>query len=1268
MSSRAGSHAGRGFRYQDVVAAYLAIMGFVGKYPYGMVIPEGRDDLELRGSECRALCQVKSRRDHRGPFGAKEIAGFIKKMWESKARSLTDRFLLVIESDVDKRSTSPSNLRDLNSYPSVIAELKARKSLAADASKTQVLVLPNPRVDAAAEIANALGCTQQEAHVYFADLLSIVGSAADANGMRKPADYLGISISDVQQRFDALHPVLTSAVIEEALTTGLCAAVDFLTTNDDQLFYMGVDTQPAHVAAGLVVERPELRAAVLDGLHDRRNVLVHGPSGSGKSAILWDAAYASRHAVRWFQIRRLPPDKLSNLVQLARSRRAALDSPVGFIIDDVGRGHSEAWTELAAEVRRTPGLLLLGSVREEDRYPIVDKGYSRQIRVDNDIALAERIWSELRQRSQTNWQGWKEPWSRSNGHLLEYTHILTQGRRLSETLSEQIAGRLNDISRHDELDVLRVVACTNAAGCSAEIMRLPEVLGKSASTVSMALSRLMNEHLVNGTGDGRIVGLHELRSSEILRLTHEFPPPVLSATAAAAVRVVPTSEIARFLERTLTTHVSCDDAVLGALVQHIQAVPSPSVFAAVIRGLDLAHAHRVVREWLATPEAQAIPKAHRGLAGMLGLTGVDLPEIGQEVLFGSACRRIRELRVLADHNSLVQRYITLLGPIGVRRITDAAEEVRDLIQVLASLVGQVLPEFILDEFSLLNPPMQNADFDDLVELLRVARALNRTVANDWVSRAGQEVLFQRFVGNVSWVSTPSLAPCEEGMEARANVWCVTAAMTANANDEVVRVCEILLAVAPSADVVASVALGGDGQVQMMTAEYPLVRKRIQRDNLPGQAVVSRNRGWILALNTQLATDSSTAYLSQCLEHLRVVNRNLKVLVDSVLRGSPDAEALVALGRVHEASRTLVPPPEIQVHGKESTRLANLQALLFNCSADVIHRFIQLPEDAAAYIGWVGDLMGLVKNVEAEELWELFTPEPPKELGELFRILEGLRALAGEASVRQQSPFATHRYLRAKKGSAFDTACKAARQFHDAQLVQIESNLRVQLCSDENGYRVFLLHDAGIPVVWPPSDVLITVPIECAADFATIWATWRPAVEAGRRICVLPVVEGYGLTMLAVAGFDAPNPAQDEAIKWCSMAGVQPLPAINVAALIAITNPLAELDGIRTYWGSKDGRTPLEQATYDELFSTLNLSRAAFQTLQISDEVVGAVNQFVNAVLEGEFNFAAEASRVLSGETGPAWQILMQLLQTLSVSDISIALEGLLEPAGAQIPT
>ncbi|MFC3943722.1 dsDNA nuclease domain-containing protein [Pseudomonas gingeri] len=84
LATRAGSHAGRGFRYQDAVAASLAVEGFVGQFGYGSIVSEGGDDLELRTASARTLAQVKSRRDHMGPFSARSVAGFVMKMWDGK--------------------------------------------------------------------------------------------------------------------------------------------------------------------------------------------------------------------------------------------------------------------------------------------------------------------------------------------------------------------------------------------------------------------------------------------------------------------------------------------------------------------------------------------------------------------------------------------------------------------------------------------------------------------------------------------------------------------------------------------------------------------------------------------------------------------------------------------------------------------------------------------------------------------------------------------------------------------------------------------------------------------------------------------------------------------------------------------------------------------------------------------------------------------------------------------------------------------------------
>ena len=69
---RSGSHAGRGFRYQDAVTAWLAVRSWADPPLGGIVIPEGGDDVERRTGTGRRFIQVKSRRAHLGPLPVAE--------------------------------------------------------------------------------------------------------------------------------------------------------------------------------------------------------------------------------------------------------------------------------------------------------------------------------------------------------------------------------------------------------------------------------------------------------------------------------------------------------------------------------------------------------------------------------------------------------------------------------------------------------------------------------------------------------------------------------------------------------------------------------------------------------------------------------------------------------------------------------------------------------------------------------------------------------------------------------------------------------------------------------------------------------------------------------------------------------------------------------------------------------------------------------------------------------------------------------------------
>lgn len=1235
------------------MAVHLAVQGFVGQSDYVAVAPEGGDDLELKTFGSRTMAQVKSRRDHLGPFTAGKAAAFIKKMWDAKGVTQKDNFLLVLESNVGQHRSKFPLLQDLASCPAIVMEMKGRDALSTLVTRTKILVLPDPRSSAIDLLSAWQGCTQFEAEIYFSDLLGLVGRISDDNGMLAPGGFREIARSDIQQRLDAMQPLLSSAVLEEALLGGYCEAVDFLTPDGDPLFYLGVDAQASHVAAGLVVERPELRLAVLAGLERQRNVLIYGASGSGKSALLWEAAYSSRHSIRWFQVRRAPLSSVQALMHLAYSRRATATAPIGFIIDDVGRGFSEGWTAMALETARNPGLLLLASVREEDRYPLVNNGRAAQVKVQGDNELAERVWRELLERGQTTWQGWKEPWRLATGHLLEYTHLLTQGHRLSETLHGQVSARINDVTRHDELDVLRIAACANSTGCSLDISQLAQSLCKLPSIVSHALTRLKDEHLLQDTGDGRLIGLHELRSTELLRLSHEFPPPLLATTAAIAVSLVPATELTRFLARTFPKLASGTESVLQALALRFRQTPSAALFTSILFGLDQANAYRIVRLWTESPEAQAIPKSSQGTPASLAIGDIEPPDIGPTII---ATRRFTAIRSEVIATGLTALFFGIVTPNDLRRMLNDISDVRDLTSCVAALLGQVVSPQHLAEFSRLTPPLLVADFYDVVALLETAARIDRTLAIGWVNTVGQDAMFQRFFEHVAWCDAPILIHGEQGCEVRSNVWFVAPSAQVDINKEVVRTCEVLLAVTPMADVVSSVALGADGAiVTMLGGEYPVANKRIPRENLPAIAQVARNREWLAILNAHLATESYTAYLSKCLEHVHIINRNLKLLLDAQFRGQSDLISIEALDNAYENSLTLVAPQETQTMS-EVKKWSRLQSILSSCASDLVRRFYALPDGAVTYLGWTDDLLRSISVARVEEPWEVLSIDSPKELDELFRIVEVLQKIAGEAHKRQRSPFVTHLRKTAAKGSAFDKAKQASRGYFEAEMLNLEAKLTIDLRSVHEGINVYLLADAEIPAVWPPADVLITIPLNTdgvlTIDIRESWPAFRALVEPGRKIVILPILQDLGLSNLAVSGFDTPLPVFDieKAKLWCSLAGVRVAPLLSVNAFDRLTSPLAELQSIDAYWNIKMGRNRKEERTYQVASDALNNAIVDWNNLDLPNELREMGLNLIESGLRGELALAGSAARLVQGEATPTIQIIHSFLFTLTAYD------------------
>ena len=162
-------------------------------------------------------------------------------------------------------------------------------------------------------------------------------------------------------------------------------------------YYEGVSTQPGHVGAGLVVPRPELLSDVLAGLEMSQAVLLAGPSGVGKSAVLWTLPFA-RPGVLWLRVHRISEGDLPYMMRLLHAYGASPKTPVGLLVDAAGRGDLEGWSRLRQSVAAVPGALLVGTARSEDLFSLGDLADCRIVKVSLDEKAASRVRHATRRR------------------------------------------------------------------------------------------------------------------------------------------------------------------------------------------------------------------------------------------------------------------------------------------------------------------------------------------------------------------------------------------------------------------------------------------------------------------------------------------------------------------------------------------------------------------------------------------------------------------------------------------------------------------------------------------------------------------------------------------------------------------------------------------------------------------------------------------------------------------------------------------------------
>ena len=418
-------------------------------------------------------------------------------------------------------------------------------------------------------------------------------------------------------------------------------------------------------------------------------------------------------------------------------------------------------------------------------------------------------------------------------------------------------------------------------------------------------------------------------------------------------------------------------------------------------------------------------------------------------------------------------------------------------QVLHPRVGEVVPQLHAmhaQHRAQRNVPadLAAADLKRVASVLGTLSAIDRQAGCRWVEKRGQKELFELIGREVAWTGPVTVGREEGVVVVGCGLWYVAPSMQEDAHGAVVELCELLLALCPSADVARSRAITASG-VTAGVAGSALADKRIPRENLPPPCVVQWNRRWWELIARRVAAPSYSDYLARATAILHALAPTLERVFDAHLRGKDVPRRLVdKLNSLNEAAEALTPPA---VSGYDAAGIGDreinksvtrFQNLLFSASVNVVKRFARLPEGAEAYIGWLNDLIADAEAAVDEEPWELLSGSAPKALGRLKSLLGTLRSLAGEAHERQANPARTwtERGKRAQRGNAIQLVGVAAKASDDRRLGRRKAGIEREARA-AGLQAVFHIREVASGVLpWPPVEVLALVPAGDMAQAAT----------------------------------------------------------------------------------------------------------------------------------------------------------------------------------------
>lgn len=1121
----AGSNAGRGFRYQDAVIAFLVLECW--QEGSGSVVPEGSDDAEIRFGDEVKYVQVKSRRQRLGLYKESEIRKHIREMWKraDSSESPPSSLLLVLESGT-QNDTVREDLQEfcIRDCRSVSNRLQNDPEADRWMDRTSIRIVANPANAGNLITGSRLPWESLYRSILFAAIQDRVGNASNENGDRETGAKISLSSNEVETDISRLTGVLQPNSLPEAIRSGVCSSVDFITPIAEPEFYSGVIVRPGHLAAGLVVARPEECAETVATIERTKHAVITAPSGSGKSALMWEAAGSCKHTVRWFEVHSLAGFDIGSIRRLFDLLEPTLHAPIGFVIDDLGQNGIEIWKQLSQLVVSRDGVFLLGSLREEDLALIDAASRPSVLRFSINSELPQRIWQELSNQKKSTNKGWREAWDASNGLLLEYVHLLTQGSRLADTLSDQVGRRLNE-KRNDELGLIRILSMVTETGATADVQKLLQTTGRSADELRRSLQRLEKEHVVRAVDEGRaLTALHQLRSKYLAISSHHELTHPYEATLEIAAKIVSAKGLEAFIAYHVDEHTQ---TITSSFLERFKQTRSLAEFAAFLDGIDRAAMRQNAQEWVVSLVEAGIPKTQAGLIAQFALADQELPEILPDKfvpLYEDLQARFQQDE---RHAYLVQATDDLLAAI--RMCTDVKEIAHFISSIHECQISQAIQDALTEwEFDLLNAPI-----DNVISVLEPCAETCRPVAVEWAKKAGVQELANRLLEHIPKATQPRFFDEKELQVVESNfVFDPTSDTDLDkANKQIL---DYLQSLAPTADRVDTRIVTADGK-PFQIGPHELHRKIVNRQWLVGSSRPRRIRRWNAEIGFVLSPIGMTDYLSRGRkifdEALPIISQLIDAIINDRKRKPSTLKALEAL---QERSANLVRPPQSD---DGAIGVSKLQGVSYFITANLLPRLVKLPDQSMALHSYLHSQIDAIGEFLNEEPWELLPQGPPRRTEDTKKLFGKLMIVIEFCDIEKIGfGEAIHRLKPQKGKSSLQNLVEAASPKIDAErnktLTQIEdtgraTGIECEVIVDTSGGK-FGRRD--FPVLILAEVDLELGPISTAAIVAEAVRDKFPF----RSFTIIPHHEQRLMLSMGITGVDTWFPITDGLSEWESI--------------------------------------------------------------------------------------------------------------------------------------